>query len=134
MDSKVTSWREWEISAEWASSNECPDCGNTLIITHLVSPAISDTWNDEQGSDLHNGICPKCRKQYSVLTDAGTLTPNLQASQQQDRIDQLEARVERLEALVQNLMKRQTVPTHPPIPEEPKDDADDFRKKYRFLF
>lgn len=97
-----------------------------MIITHLISQG------NEEASDIHNGICPHCRKQYTVMSDAGTLTPNLQASSQQDRIDALEARVARLEAIVQNLTERK--PLSLPVTPKATPEEADFRKKYGYLF
>lgn len=125
----MTSWREWEISEVWANGAVCPDCGESLIITHLVAPGIQ--YDEETGSDIHNGICPRCRQQYTVISNPGTLSPNLQASIQQDRIDALEERVARLEAIVQSLTERK--PLSFPVTPEPNPEEADFRKKYGYL-
>lgn len=126
MGEKVSTWREWEISEVWASDAICPDCGNTLIITHLISQGYDEM------SDIHNAICPLCRKQYTVTSDTGTLTPNVQASRQQDRIDALEARIARLETIVQKLTERK--PLSLPVTPKPEPEEADFRNKYGYLF
>lgn len=134
MVSEVTRWREWELSAEWASSNICPNCGENLIITELISHTEETYYST--ATTLYNGICPSCRKQYTIHTDAEALTVNVEAANQQDIICALESRVARLEAIVQKLIEQIIVPTRPPIPDrqEEEPDAKDFRKKYSYLF
>lgn len=123
----MTTWREWELSAEWTDEAICPDCGHALIITNIV-----------ENTNLYNGICPDCRRQYTV-THEEPLNVDDMALSQQERIDTLEARVARLEAIVQELMTRPTVPTRPPIPqgerEVPQGEQDaTIRSRYKFLF
>jgi len=114
----MTTWRDWPMSAEWVS-NECPDCGHSLIITERIN------------GNVYNGICPDCRKQYTVYDDTGTLTVNVDATLQQDRIDALEARITRLEAIVQSLTERKTL-SLPVTPKATPEEAD-FKKKYGYL-
>lgn len=120
----MTSWREWELSADWIANNHCPECGQSLIITEHIA-----TIND---STVFNGICSSCRKQYTVSVDDGDLAVNPEAARQQDRIDALEERVARLEAIVQNLTNRREVSL--PVTPKPTTEEADFRKKYGYLF
>lgn len=123
MGKEMSNWRNWPISRAWIAKNECPDCGNSLIITELIMIGEDD--------DTHNGICIHCRKQYSVSTAHGTLTVNIEAAEQQDRIDALEERVARLEAMVKTLTENKPIS----LPDTPKPEAEDetFRKKYGYL-
>lgn len=130
----MSNWREWELSDTWSSNDKCPECGEPLIITHLVTPGISSYY---ETSDLHNGICITCRKQYSVFTPAGTLTVNEQAVRQQDRVDALEERVAKLEDITQkllaSLLPQRQAPNMTPKPSPEVTEADEIRSKYRFL-
>lgn len=117
-------WREWELSPDWISEDTCPECGHSLIITDRISAFTNN--------DVYNGICNTCRRQYTVTMHESTVTVNVLAANQQDRIDELEARVARLEAMVQKLTERKPVS----LPDTPKPTTEeaDFRKKYGYLF
>ena len=112
------------MSAEWISSKECPNCGHSLIITELI--------DNGEYCDVHNGICPSCRIQYTVTTQHDTLTVNVEAAEQQDRIDALEERVARLETIVQSLTERK--PLNVPVTPKATPEETDFKKKYGYLF
>ncbi|MBQ2617777.1 MAG: hypothetical protein IJF90_13035 [Synergistaceae bacterium] len=127
----MTTWRDWELSTAWSTNGLCPDCGQTLIITELICGALVDG-----GSDMHNGICANCRKQYTILTDAGTLTVNVDATLEQDRIAALEDRVAKLEAIVQKLLDSPRYPDTPKpsnVPQAPQEDVPPLLEKYRYL-
>lgn len=119
----MSNWRTWPMSTEWANSNKCPDCGHYLIITELIDNC--------EYNDVHNGICPSCRIQYTVTTPHDTLTVNVEAAEQQDRIDALEERVARLEAIVKGLTENKPLS----LPDTPKPEPEDkaFREKYGYL-
>lgn len=120
----MTHWKEWELSAEWSSKKECPDCGHSLIITELIAAG--------EYEDVHNGICIHCRKQYTTITAHDTLAVNVDATEQQDRIDALEERVTRLEAMVNTLTERENL-NAPVTPKTTPEVSTPLLKKYSFL-
>lgn len=135
MGKEMMTWQEWEIAEEWSSSNICPVCGEPLIITEIIAhaPAITANLWDKRYS-LYNGICPSCRRQYTVSDDTNTVTVNVEAVRQQDRIDALEERIARLEQRILALEQaKQANPVSTPIQQEDPEAAD-FKKKYGYLF
>ena len=123
-------WKEWPQATEWVSNNQCPECGYPLIITSIIGTTGE--------SDIHNAICPECRKQYTTLTDAGTSIVNLPALRQQERLEALEQRVAVLEAQLEEILASllpQKPREYPKLNHTPEDpETEELREKYSFLF
>lgn len=125
-------WREWPQGAESIDApgdrDICPVCSSTLrpMKAHCTLTAYT----------IYTAICPKCRTQYLRDAPIGTVTisPDAEAvTELEERVRTLEETLSRLIAWIRTQHTQPQQLHAPQKQESPKDDAEEFTRKYRYL-
>lgn len=146
-------WREWPYGAEeyredtgqLPDKKKCPVCQSALrpIETYYISRDFYDY--EERLTAFYVAICPKCRTKYNRCApiDEVTISPDAETiTELEERVRTLEDTLSRLIAWIRTQQPQQqqqpkAIQAQQQVQERKKtesnDDAEDFKRRYRYL-